>query len=400
MARRMLPLLLLVPALVAGVPALAQSTAFTYQGELLSNGAAANGAFDLQFRLYDAPTAGAQLGATVCANNVSVVNGRFATTIDFGQQFATTSPRYIQLDVRADAGQACTTTSGYETLSPRMVIAATPLANHAKSAFALDAPDGNPLNAVSVDSAGLVGIGTTTPTATLHVVGGDLLIGALNEEWLFHTRSSFAGDFLHITDNDNGVAQFQHGLILHQSGNVGIGVTNPQAALDVNGSIRVAATARTISVHGSAFVPQYLNHPSFGTQGGLNVVDSFGSTNCGTVGYAGEFGPGVYFAPLQIPDGARIQSVCIDAKDTNASSDITVSVGRTSLATGLVVEVCTTFTSGGAAGIQHPCSVTVNDTVDNTNYVYFLKATMNTSGSNVHWLLAARVNYIVTSPLP
>ena len=37
----------------------AQSTAFTHQGRLTDNGAAASGAYDLQFALFDALSGGA-----------------------------------------------------------------------------------------------------------------------------------------------------------------------------------------------------------------------------------------------------------------------------------------------------------------------------------------------------
>src|SRR5215831_12044290 len=82
--------------------ALAQSTTFTYQGELKNNGLLASGAFDFQFRLFDAVSGGNQLGGTVCLNNVNVANGRFTTQVDFGQQFTTPTPRFLEVQVRAD----------------------------------------------------------------------------------------------------------------------------------------------------------------------------------------------------------------------------------------------------------------------------------------------------------
>ena len=65
----------------------AQPTSFTYQGELKQSGQNATGTFDMQFRLYDLPNGGTQIGSTQCADNVSVAAGRFTTSIDFGQQF-------------------------------------------------------------------------------------------------------------------------------------------------------------------------------------------------------------------------------------------------------------------------------------------------------------------------
>jgi len=77
-----------------------------------------------------------------------------------------------------------------------------------------------------------LGLGTTTPAAPLHVIG-DLLAGAANEEWMFHTRASNGGDFLHITDRQAGTPQFQRGLAIHSNGGVGIGTTVPARKLHV-----------------------------------------------------------------------------------------------------------------------------------------------------------------------
>ncbi len=40
-------------------------TGFTYQGRLADGGAPAEGTFDFEFKLYDDPTDGAQVGSTV-----------------------------------------------------------------------------------------------------------------------------------------------------------------------------------------------------------------------------------------------------------------------------------------------------------------------------------------------
>ena len=161
---------LLALSLSAGI-ALGQSTAFTYQGQLKNTGQPLDGVFDLRFSLFTLASGGTQLGTIQCVDNVQVDGGVFTVTIDFGQQFATPAARYLQIEVRPDTGLACATTTGFEALSPRQTLTASPLANHAKSAFALDAADGSPVNAVFVDSAGNVGVGTTTPLNTLHAVG-------------------------------------------------------------------------------------------------------------------------------------------------------------------------------------------------------------------------------------
>jgi hypothetical protein len=148
---------------------LGQSTAFTYQGQLKNGGQPVSGVHDLRFTLFTAASGGVQVGSAQCVDNVPVVDGVFTTPIDFGQQFATPAARFLQIELRADAGLTCATTTGFTVLSSRQALTATPLANHAKSAFALDAADGSPTNAVFVDNAGKVGIGTATPTHSIHV---------------------------------------------------------------------------------------------------------------------------------------------------------------------------------------------------------------------------------------
>ena len=165
-------------SLLLSAAALAQSTAFTYQGDLKTGAAPANGLHDFRFRLFDALTAGTQIGTTQCADNVSVSNGAFTVTLDFGQQFASTSPRFLEIQTRTDIGQPCVDDFRYVLLTPRQQCTAAPLANRANSAFALSAPDGSPANALVVDNNGSVGIGTATPSSALHIrqVGGPALL--------------------------------------------------------------------------------------------------------------------------------------------------------------------------------------------------------------------------------
>ena len=123
-----------------GGAALAQSvplgTAFTYQGELSSFGAPASGTHDVRFRLLDAASGGAQVGSTLCVDNVQVSGGRFGVSLDFGAVFAG-GRRYLEIEVRLDAGQGCGVGSGYTVLSPRQEVTGAPVATFASSAGTL-----------------------------------------------------------------------------------------------------------------------------------------------------------------------------------------------------------------------------------------------------------------------
>ncbi|GEM_PF-3445297 len=63
----------------------AATTAFTYQGKLADSlGQPANGAYTMRFRLWDAPTGGAQVGSAVTKTGVSLSGGLFTVELDFG----------------------------------------------------------------------------------------------------------------------------------------------------------------------------------------------------------------------------------------------------------------------------------------------------------------------------
>jgi hypothetical protein len=117
----------LLPAHALAQPA---GTTFTYQGRLATSGTPSNGLHDLRFRLFDAAAGGLQVGPTLCANDITVVDGEFTVLLDFGAQFSG-SQRYIEIDVRADSGFDCSEQTGYETLAPRQNITPTPYALYA-----------------------------------------------------------------------------------------------------------------------------------------------------------------------------------------------------------------------------------------------------------------------------
>jgi hypothetical protein len=124
---------------LSAAPALAQplTTAFTYQGALDNNGQPATGLFDLQFALYDSSGGMTQVGSTLCANDVAVVNGQFTVQLDFGPQF-NGQQRHLEVRVRQDTGLSCATATGFTTLAPRSSLTAAPNAAFALSTSTLN----------------------------------------------------------------------------------------------------------------------------------------------------------------------------------------------------------------------------------------------------------------------
>jgi hypothetical protein len=108
----------------------ALTPAFTYQGELRLSSGPATGNFDMQFRLFNAQAAGAQLGATVTATNVAATGGLFALPLDFGPAQFAGDRQWLEIAIRPAGGGA------YETLSPRSEVTAAPYAWSAAVALA------------------------------------------------------------------------------------------------------------------------------------------------------------------------------------------------------------------------------------------------------------------------
>ncbi len=117
------PLAIIGP-LVCGIfmainPVFAQGTAFTYQGRLNDTGQPANGNYDLQFALFDAPTNGNQIGSTVTNLAVGVTNGLFTTLINFGPGIFTGTNYWLQIGVETNGGGGnFTTLSALQPLTP------------------------------------------------------------------------------------------------------------------------------------------------------------------------------------------------------------------------------------------------------------------------------------------
>jgi len=114
----------------AAVSGMAQGTAFTYQGQLKSNGTNATGSYDLTFALYNAASGGAQVGSTLTSTGQRVTNGQFTVVLDYGSVFNGTA-YWLEIAVRPNGG------GSYSTLSPRQQLTPTPYAISAENVTGL-----------------------------------------------------------------------------------------------------------------------------------------------------------------------------------------------------------------------------------------------------------------------
>lgn len=156
------------------IPALAQTTAFTYQGRLTDGASAANGTYQMQFSLFDAVSTGAQVGSTITNNSVTVANGVFTVTLDFGSSpFTAGADRWLEISVKKAADP------GFSLLTPRQPLLSSPYSLRTLSATSADSlstacvgcvTDAKVANGISYSKLS----GTPTSLPPNGAAGGDL----------------------------------------------------------------------------------------------------------------------------------------------------------------------------------------------------------------------------------
>ena len=129
-----------------------QTAAFGYQGVLKQSGAPVSGSVDMQFKLFDASAAGAQIGSTILLAPVSVIDGQFSVSLNFGPLAFGGEERWLEIGVSpANNGNG-----PFAPLTPRQKVDAAPYAAHALSATL----GGDYANTVNFSNAGNVFAGS------------------------------------------------------------------------------------------------------------------------------------------------------------------------------------------------------------------------------------------------
>lgn len=100
----------------------AQTTEFTYQGRLTSSGTSVNQPHDFEFRLCRDVTCGDVL-ATNQRLNVTVTNGIFTVTLDFGANFYQGDQKYLEIALKPAGSSA-----PFTVLTPRQKFTSAPTA--------------------------------------------------------------------------------------------------------------------------------------------------------------------------------------------------------------------------------------------------------------------------------
>lgn len=234
------------------------------------------------------------------------------------------------------------------------------MASHANSAFALDAADGSPANAVFVDNDGKVGVGTTTPAVPLHIKGAAPVLvlqdtaspsnqagyltfwnnAPVETAWIgygtigspqFSVVNARSGGDLRLYTGSGGDINFTPGtggdinLVPGTGGNVGVGTFTPAAKLDVRGDIRLGST-------GQYYAP--------GSEENLRIVrgrvNSPGSILAGSGFTVSHPSAGVFSIDF-VPDFAALPVVTVTMDYTNDGAFVGMTNGLTVGFTGIRV---------------------------------------------------------------
>jgi endosialidase-like protein len=219
-------------------------TTTTYQGRLMDGDSPADGEYDFQFKLYDEPQAGIQVGSTISKYDEVLVGGLFTVELDFDSSPFHGDARWLEIWV--DDGS-----TGLTKLVPRQEMTPTPYALYAANAGS-DSDwmvSGN--NMYSIPS-GDVGIGIASPLADLHIHGAaSLRLTNANTGTAWNSGiqlSHWTADSINaiLWNRNNGFFSLgtnnTEKMRITADGKVGIGTTTPQNKLDVEGTLAVGAS--------------------------------------------------------------------------------------------------------------------------------------------------------------
>ena len=185
---------ILIQFLIAPVSMLAQTTAFTYQGQLLDGGQPANGNYDLRFTLADAATNGNYLVAPLTNAPTLVSNGLFTVILDFGASVFNGSARWLEIEVRTNGS-----TGVFTTLAPRQLLTPAPYSLYAASAAT--AASATTANNVATNSVTASGIQDSTITASK--IASGQVVKSING--LFDDVNLSAGANVTLTSSGNNM---------------------------------------------------------------------------------------------------------------------------------------------------------------------------------------------------
>ena len=200
--------------------ALAQDTAFTYQGRLNVNGVPANGSYEFSYWLFAVRSGGSAIAGPLANAPIGVTNGLFTVTLDFGNVFPG-ADRWLQIAVRTNGG------GPFSILSPRQRLTSAPYAIQAANATSA-------ASANSVAAANITGTLTTSQLPSSVVTNGQTGVNLIGT----FSGNGMGVSNLNLSLNSGGAILFAGRFVLSSSPGVGNSPRSVTAA-DVNGDGKV-----------------------------------------------------------------------------------------------------------------------------------------------------------------
>lgn len=241
-----------VAVIMLAPAAFAQTSQFTYQGNLRDSGGPANGSHDFQFGLFDMATVGAgtQHGPTLTRANVSVSSGSVSVQLDFSPCAScfNGADRFLEIRVKR------TSDSTYTTLSPRQQINSAPYALKSVNAATADGLSVACVNCVT--SSQIASVNGSAVTGTIPVAS----VPAGSASYIQNTTSQQASSNFNISGN---------GVV---GGSLGIGTSTPFGLLHLRGASPVRILGDTSTLSGSEFVDFFARSSIFASDlGGMRI---------------------------------------------------------------------------------------------------------------------------------
>lgn len=377
----------------------AVGTAFTYQGRLEQNGSPVSGACDLQFSLWDAATAGNQVGAAETKTGVSLSAGYFSVTLDFGPgslfgpaTFAGDA-RWLGIGVRCPAGSGA-----YIPLNGRVALNPAPYALSLRpgASIAGDLPSAatlsvrnttanTPSSAVTGQNSSIVGTGVFgRATATSGVNYGVYGQTDSPQGYGVYGKAPAAGGSGVFGESAAG-----HGVHGKATTVDGYGLYSEGNAY-VDGKLGWKAMTSYLTISTAAFLPQ-----SYQTNVYVDYVNE--GYRLKNESNRSEW----YLAPVQLPHSAVVTGFNVCWKDFAAAA-ATMALRRRPL--NPVTDghdVMATVESVGSVGVGREGCYSATSiafaAIDNAGYAYYLDVELPANSEDLE-LYAVQIAYEIYQP--
>ncbi len=155
----------------------AQTTAFTYQGSLTDGGTPANGSYDLTFTAFDAVSDGDPVSDAVTIPAVTVSNGLFTTTVDFGPEVFLGGDLWLEIGVSTNGADA------FSTIAPRQMFTPTPYSLFAQTAGTANTVASSTISAPQLNTAGAPASGQVLAFNGAQLAWQDPVVGGSTGGW-------------------------------------------------------------------------------------------------------------------------------------------------------------------------------------------------------------------------